>query len=91
VRNSALESDAQASLSNSLSLIASDTGGRFFGNFVNFKEPLQMINEDNNGYFLLSYEAEVPSGEVGYREVEVQLDNPDFLVRARKGYRFGDG
>lgn len=90
VKNSALETEEQANLSNSLSALSADTGGRFFGNFVNFKEPLQMINEDNNGYYLLSYDAEHPAGETGFREVDVSVQNPDFIVRARKGYKFGD-
>jgi VWFA-related protein len=90
VRNSALETEEQAALSNSLSALSFDTGGRYFGNFVNFKEPLQMINEDNNGYYLLSYDAEHPAGQEGYREVDVRVQNPDFIVRARKGYKFGN-
>ena len=90
VRNSAFETEEQAALSNSLSALSADTGGRFFGNFVNFKEPLQIINEDNNGYYLLSYDAEYVAGEEGFREVDVQVQNPDFVVRARKGYKLGD-
>lgn len=90
VKNSALETEEQANLSNSLSALSSDTGGRFFGNFVNFKEPLQIINEDNNGYYLLSYDAENVVGQEGFREVNVRVKNPDFVVRARKGYKFGN-
>ncbi len=90
VRNMALETGPQSELGNSLSLLAVETGGRYFGNFVNFKEPLQRINEDNNGYYLLSFDAEYPAGQEGFREVDVRVENPDFIVRARKGYRFGD-
>ena len=90
IKNMALETDVDSSLGNSLSLLAVETGGRYFGNFVNFKEPLMMINEDNNGYYLLSYDAEYPAGNAGYRKVDVRVENPDFVVRARQGYRFGD-
>jgi VWFA-related protein len=90
VRNMALETDAQSELANSLSLISADTGGRYFGNFINFKEPLQIINEDNNGYYLLSYDAQYPAGQEGYREVDVRVQNPGFTVRARKGYKLGE-
>ncbi len=69
--------------------MAADTGGRYYFNFVNFRDPLQQVAEDNNGYYLLSYEAEHPRGEQGYREVEVETTNPAFVVRARKGYRYG--
>jgi VWFA-related protein len=91
IRNIAQESAAQGALNNSLSLLAVDTGGRYFANFVNFKEPLSKVNEDNNGYYLLSYDAEYPAGKRGFREVEVRVDNPGFNVRARKGYSYGDG
>jgi VWFA-related protein len=76
-------------LENSLSLLADDTGGRYFFNFVNFRDPLRQIVEDNNGYYLLSYTAEHVVGEQGYQEVEVNTTNPEFMVRARKGYRYG--
>jgi len=90
VRNIAMETDVQSELANSLSLIAVETGGQYFGNFINFKEPLQRISEDNNGYYLLAYEAEYPAGEKGFREVEVRLEQPGFKIRARKGYGYGD-
>lgn len=90
IKNAALETEEQTNLSNSLSALAVDTGGRYFGNFVNFKQPLTTINEDNNGYYLLSYDAEYPAGKEGFREVKVSVQNPDFVVRARKGYKFGD-
>ena len=90
VKNMALESGPQAVLGNSLSLLAVDTGGQYYANFVNFKEPLQAINDDNNGYYLLSYDAEFPAGRKGFQEVAVRTTNPGFHVRARKGFRYGD-
>lgn len=90
LRNRADENPGQEILNNSLSLLADDTGGQYYFNFVNFKVPLQKIADDNNGYYLLSYQAEYPSGQEGYREVEVSTTNPGFTVRARKGYKFGD-
>ena len=83
------EGPVASELSNVLSLLASDTGGRYFFNFIDFREPLRQVAEDNNGYYLLSYSARHPAGESGYRSVEVQTKNPDFVVRARQGYRFG--
>lgn len=89
IKNLADENAGQAMLNNVLSLLAADTGGQYYFNFVNFRDPLQQVAEDNNGYYLLSYEAEHPRGEHGYREVDVETTNPAFLVRARKGYRYG--
>ncbi len=82
-------SEAQAILGNSLSLLSDDTGGRHYMNFVNFRTPMSDIVQDNNGYYLLSYPAEHPRGDSGYRSVSVESRNPDFVVRARGGYRFG--
>jgi VWFA-related protein len=76
-------------LGQSLSLLASDTGGRFYQNFANFSAPLDQVTEDNGGYYLLSYSAEYPAGDSGYREVSVRTTNPVLRVRARDGYAFG--
>lgn len=88
-KNLAQENVAQSITNNLLSVLSNDTGGIYYFNFVNFKDPLREVAQDNNGYYLLSYEAEHPAGEQGYREVEVTTRNPSFRVRARKGYRFG--
>lgn len=76
-------------LSDSMNQIASDTGGKYFFNFTNFLTPLEQISEENSGYYLLSYRSEKPSGEEGFQEVKVQTTNPEFRVRARKGYDYG--
>ncbi len=91
IENVADETAAQGVLGNSLSLLANDTGGRFYFNFANFRDPLRQVAEDNNGYYLLSYSARHPAGSRGYQEVQVSTRNPEFKVRARKGYRYGTG
>ncbi len=88
-REASAENQAVASLGNALSLLSSDSGGKYYFNFVNFREPLQQVTEDNNGYYLLSYSAEHPRSETGYRKVRVKTKNPSFVVRAREGYLLG--
>jgi len=88
LENLADESFDQGLLNNGLSLVADDTGGEYYANFVNFRFPLREVVEDNNGYYLLAYKASVPE-EDAYREVEVRTKNPSFVVRARKGYLTG--
>jgi VWFA-related protein len=83
------ENQAQALLGNSLSLLADDTGGRYYMNFVNFRDPLRQVVQDNNGYYLLSYPADRADGGAGYHKVTVTTHNPDFVVRARQGYNHG--
>lgn len=74
---------------NSLSNLSSDTGGRYYFNFVNFSTPLEQVAKDNSGYYLLAYRSPHPEGESGYQQVRVRTVNPDFRVRAREGYRWG--
>jgi|CXWL01.1.fsa_nt_gi VWFA-related protein len=73
----------------SMNLLANETGGRFYFNFVNFATPLRQIVEENNGYYLLSYTSRKPIGEAGFQKVTVRLKNPGFQVRTREGYAFG--
>ncbi|MCP4656502.1 MAG: VWA domain-containing protein, partial [bacterium] len=82
-------SEMETAQRHSLTQLASDSGGTYYGQFVNFITPLQQIADENNGYYLLSYQAEHPAGEAGYRQVKVEARNPEFRVRARRGYRYG--
>ena len=70
--------------------LAVDTGGQYFFNFTNFMTPLEQVAEENSGYYLLSYQLEQPAGKSGFQEVEVKTTNPEFRVRAREGYEYGD-
>ncbi len=51
--------------------------------------PLDQIAEENNGYYLLSYQSEKPAGKSGFQQVEVKTTNPEFRVKAREGYTYG--
>jgi VWFA-related protein len=90
LENRSEENEGWAALSNVLSVLAEDTGGRYYFNFVDFKDPLSRVTEDNNGYYLLSYASEHPRGTEGYRKVAVRTVNPAFVVRARQGYSYGN-
>ena len=72
-----------------LSRLANDTGGTYYETFVNFITPMKQVADESNGYYLLSYQAAHPTGETGYRDVKVSTRNPEFRVKARRGYRFG--
>jgi len=80
----------QHTLSDSLNLLAADTGGRYFYNFANFSTPLQQVAQENSGYYLISFRSEKPAGKSGFQEVEVKTNSPEFRVRARKGYEYGE-
>lgn len=74
----------------SLQSLALATGGDFFFNFIRFEAPLERIATGTSGYYLIAYKSEHPSGEAGYQRVKVKLANPEFRVRARAGYAFGE-
>lgn len=76
-------------LSSALNQVADETGGRYFFNVTNFSTPLDQIAQENNGYYLLSYRRERKPGESGFQEVEVKTTNPEFRVKARRGYQYG--
>ncbi|MEO8216291.1 MAG: VWA domain-containing protein [Acidobacteriota bacterium] len=73
-----------------LSRMASATGGEYFRNVVNFTTPLKQIEKANNGYYMLSYYSNKPRGESGYQKINVSLRNPEFRIKAREGYVYGD-
>jgi VWFA-related protein len=85
-----LEIGTESPLQSSLSLLATSTGGYYFQNIVNFVTPLQSIADETTGYYLLSYRATHPHGASGYQKVTVAVRNPEFRVKAREGYRYGD-
>lgn len=77
-------------LSNAMNHLALDTGGKYYFNFTSFKTPLGQVAEENSGYYLLSYRSTHPSDKTGFQKVEVKTANPEFKVRAREGYEYGD-
>lgn len=74
-------------LDSSLSNLAVDTGGEYYSNFVNFGVPLEQIDRDNSGYYLISYASD-NRGE-GYQEVDVETKQSNLDTRARRGYLHG--
>lgn len=76
-------------LDDSLSQLADDTGGRFYQLFNRFEVPLEQVEEENNGYYLLSYQSRHPADDSGFQTVEVRTTNPKLQVRHRRGYLYG--
>jgi VWFA-related protein len=85
-----LPSSTQHPLGDAMSQLANDTGGQYYNTFTTFSTPLRQIAKENSGYYLLSYRRERSTGPAGFQKVEVKTTNPEFKVRARKGYSYGD-
>jgi VWFA-related protein len=77
-------------LADAMSQLAFDTGGRYFFDVVNYTTALTQVARENNGYYLLSYRSEHPAGKSGFQRVEVKTTNPEFKVKTRRGYEYGD-
>ena len=77
-------------LSDAMTKLSNETGGQYYTNFSTFTTPLKQIGDENSGYYLLSYKSEQPAGKRGFQEVDVDTTNPEFRVRARKGYAYGE-
>lgn len=78
-------------MSDAMHQLAEETGGKYYFNFVNFLTPLSQIADENNGYYLLAYQSQHPRGESGYQKVRVRTANPQFQVKTREGYVYGEG
>ncbi len=74
-----------------LNQIAHETAGEFQFNFANFSAPLQQIDEDNTGYYLVSFEPAAEPAEGEYKKVTVETRSPGLRIRTRDGYVPGDG
>jgi VWFA-related protein len=73
-----------------LEQMAADTNGEYFRGVVNFDNPLKKIEQESSGYYLITYRSNKPRGTSGYQKIDVSLRNPEFRIRAREGYTFGD-
>ena len=73
-----------------LQSIATDTNGEYFRHNVSFTSPVKHVEQTNNGYYLISYTTQRPKGTKGYQKVDVALKNPEFKVKAREGYVYGE-
>jgi len=87
---SVMPQGSRHTLEQSLSAMASETGGTYHRQYTSFTTPLGNISDENGGYYLLSYQARKEPGESGYQRVKVKLRNPELVVQARHGYLYGD-
>jgi VWFA-related protein len=87
-----LQSDASAIdpiIHRTLEAITADTRGEYFRS-VSFETPLRKVEEQSNGYYLLTYRPSQSRSDRGYQKIDVSLRNPEFRIKARDGYRYGE-
>ncbi len=80
------ENNTSSPREQTLARIANETGGDYYTNVVSFTTPLTRMEKESSGYYLLTYRIRKPEGEHGYQQIDVDVRNPEFKVRAREGY-----
>ncbi len=69
-----------------LSTLATDTGGRAFFDIGDFREVFQKVQSDESGYYLLGYYSSNAQPDGRWRRVKVKVDLPGARIRYREGY-----
>ncbi|HEX3108937.1 MAG TPA: VWA domain-containing protein [Thermoanaerobaculia bacterium] len=72
-----------------LEQIAGATNGEYYRDVVTFGPLLKRIEQQTNGYYVITYYAHHPRGSSGFQKVKVSLTNPEMRVKARTGYSYG--
>ena len=73
-----------------LQRLATETNGEYFRYNTSFTPALKRIENMTNGYYLVSYYTKRASGDSGYQKVSLALRNPEFKIKARQGYAYGN-
>ncbi|HMK30096.1 MAG TPA: VWA domain-containing protein [Terriglobales bacterium] len=71
---------------NSLDRFAQMTGGKICFNHNDLAECFRDADTDTDRYYLLGYYRDQKIKKAGWRTIEVRLQRPDAVVRARDGY-----
>ena len=73
-----------------LERIADATNGEYWRNAVSYEPLLKEVEKASGGYYLLTYRSNKTRGERGFQKVDVKVVNPEFRVKARAGYAYGE-
>ena len=73
-----------------LQRMAEETSGEYFRHATTFDPVIDRVEKATGGYYLITYRTQKPRGSRGFQKVDVTLSNPEFRVKARPGYVYGD-
>jgi len=80
------ESAARHDSRETLSTLASDTGGRSFFDLGDFSDVFSQVQADSTGYYLLGYYSSDNRKNGAWRRIKVSINAPGARVRFRQGY-----
>ncbi len=78
--------DANFNSQEVLSTLASDTGGRFYGDSNDFAPAFQALEQDTAAYYVIGFRSSNPARDGRYRKLQVKIDRPDVKLEYRPGY-----
>lgn len=73
-----------------LERMTNDTKGEYFRHSVSFDPILEQVEKATGGYYLLTYRSQKQRRARGFQKVDVTINNPEFKVKARPGYVYGE-
>ncbi len=69
-----------------LSTLASDTGGKFFGDSNDFAPAFQQVEQDTSAYYVLGFRSSNPARDGRFRKLTVKVNRADVKLDYRPGY-----
>jgi VWFA-related protein len=70
--------------------ISRETSGEYFRYATTFNTPLRQVAKASAGYYLITYRSQHKQSEKGFQKVDVRVKQPEFRVKARTGYSYGE-
>jgi VWFA-related protein len=80
---------SNASTQDTLSTLASDTGGKAFFDSNDFGAVFSQVQKDSSAYYVLGFTSTNPLKDGRFRHLKVQLNRPDLKLDYRSGYYAG--
>ena len=78
--------DSNFATQETLSTIASDTGGKAFLDSNDFGKAYDKVQADTSTYYVLGYHSSNPAMDGHYRKITVKVNRPDIKLEYRQGY-----
>jgi VWFA-related protein len=81
--------NSNASSQETLSTLASDTGGKAFFDSNDFSGVFSQVQKDTSAYYVLGFTSNNPLKDGRFRHLRVQINRPDVRLEYRSGYYAG--
>jgi VWFA-related protein len=78
--------DSNFATQETLTTIASDTGGKAFLDSNDFGKAYDKVQADTSTYYVLGYRSTNPAMDGHYRKITVKVNRPDIKLEYRQGY-----